>query len=285
VKVPDRAKARPRLYTVPPSARFLSTLARAVLSGGLPVPGGARRDPLILPHTTIYLPTRRAARALREAFLAETSSDALLLPRIRALGDADEDAALILGADDAEQDDGEPVATGISPLARRLALMRLVMAYRLRPALDASEIEVDAVRWEVTAGQASALAADLARLMDAVETEGVDLSALDTLVPEDLAAHWESTVEFLKIVTEHWPRFLADNGLVSHGPRDGAAPRNHRLAAERRGRAAGPRSRARRGELGKPHRASRASTGRHGGAFAQARGRPRRRRLRSGQRA
>ena len=96
--MPDQAKAPKRLYTIPPSAPFLSTLARAVLSGDLPLPGGDRPDPLVLPLTTIYLPTRRAARALREAFLAEAGSEALLLPRIRALGDADEEAAIILDA-------------------------------------------------------------------------------------------------------------------------------------------------------------------------------------------
>src|SRR5688572_24962506 len=106
VKVPERATAPPRLYTIPPSAPFLTTLARAVLSGDLPFPGGARPHPLLLPLTTIYLPTRRAARALREAFLAQAGSDALLLPRIRALGDADEDT-IILGSGDAAGDDGE----------------------------------------------------------------------------------------------------------------------------------------------------------------------------------
>ena len=51
--------------------------------------------------------------------------------------------------------------------------------------------------------------------MDFVETEEIDFSSLDTLVPEDLASHWEATIQFLKIVTEHWPEYLADNGLVS----------------------------------------------------------------------
>ena len=33
----EPATTRPRLYTIPPSAPFLSTLARAVLNGDLPV--------------------------------------------------------------------------------------------------------------------------------------------------------------------------------------------------------------------------------------------------------
>ncbi len=46
-------------------------------------------------------------------------------------------------------------------------------------------------------------------------------------MPDDLAVHWEATVEFLKIVTEHWPLYLADNRLVSP-----VARRNRLMALE-----------------------------------------------------
>ena len=88
----------------------------------------AKPDPLTLPLATIYLPTRRAARALREAFLAEAKGEALLLPRIRALGDPDEEAAIIFGAEDGLDGDGATGAAAIGALPRRLALMRLVLA-------------------------------------------------------------------------------------------------------------------------------------------------------------
>src|SRR5262245_58658666 len=100
-KVPETSPETLRLYTIPPSAPFLTTLARAILAGQLPVPDDARPDPLLLPLTTIYLPTRRAGRALREAFLAEAKDAGMLLPRIRALGDPDEDAAILFGSGDA----------------------------------------------------------------------------------------------------------------------------------------------------------------------------------------
>src|SRR5207344_3425640 len=48
-----------RIYTVPPGRPFLTALADALLTGGLPVPGGARPDPLRLADTTLLLPTRR----------------------------------------------------------------------------------------------------------------------------------------------------------------------------------------------------------------------------------
>ena len=216
-KVPDSSPETPRLYTIPPSAPFLTTLARAVLEGELPTPGGPKPSPLTLPFTTIYLPTRRAARALREAFLAEAKGKALLLPRIRALGDPDEDAAIIFGAEDSADEDGALEAPAIGALRRRLALMRLVLAFGHRLGAEAAAERDDAASpiFALTPGQASYLAADLTRLMDFIESEEVALSALKDIVPEEFAGHWQLTVEFLKIVTEQWPRFLRDNGLVS----------------------------------------------------------------------
>ena len=38
--------------------------------------------------------------------------------------------------------------------------------------------------------------------------EDVGLDGLAALVPDDFSAHWGLTLDFLKIVTEHWPRHL-----------------------------------------------------------------------------
>ena len=122
---------------------------------------------------------------------------------------------MIFGAEDMEDADGALGRPSIGALPRRLALMRLILAWGQLPAPGATEAEIEAISWANSPGQASSLAADLARLMDFVETEEIDFSSLDTLVPEDLASHWEATIQFLKIVTEHWPEYLADNGLVS----------------------------------------------------------------------
>ena len=63
-----------------------------LVNGDLPVAGGAPPEKLDLSRWTIFLPTRRAARALAEIFLKISGESALLLPRIRPLGDVDEDA-------------------------------------------------------------------------------------------------------------------------------------------------------------------------------------------------
>ena len=215
--MPDAGEKRPRLYTIPPSAPFLSTLARAVLNGDLPAPGGAKRDPLTQPRAVIYLPTRRAVRTLRDAFLDASGGRAALLPSIRALGDPDEDAAIIFGAE-GEPDQGFAGAGGaraIGPLERRLALMRLVLAWS-RKLHEGGLTDLAGYGPQVaTPAQASYLAADLGNFMDFIESEEVGFSALQGLVPEEHSEQWQLTVEFLKIVTENWPAYLHDNGLAS----------------------------------------------------------------------
>src|SRR5690606_34238922 len=79
-----------RVFTIPPGEPFLETLASAVLAGGFPAPEAARPDPLALSEYRLLVPTRRATRALAEAFLRAGGGEALLLPEIRPIGDVDE---------------------------------------------------------------------------------------------------------------------------------------------------------------------------------------------------
>lgn len=46
--------------------------------------------------------------------------------------------------------------------------------------------------------QAAYLAGELGRLLDAVESEELAFDALSGLVPEEYAAHWQKTLDFLK---------------------------------------------------------------------------------------
>ncbi|HUF45901.1 MAG TPA: double-strand break repair protein AddB, partial [Aestuariivirgaceae bacterium] len=102
------------VFTVPPGVPFLAALARAILAGKFPAPDISPPDPLSLTRWTILLPTRRAARRLIDAFLDEGGGEARLLPRIRALGDVEEEDFLF-----AEAEAGlAAIAPAISPLRR-----------------------------------------------------------------------------------------------------------------------------------------------------------------------
>ena len=122
---------RQAVFTITRGVPFLPALAEALLSGRLV--GPVAEDPLALAAVTIYLPTRRAARALG-AILAErlgqrahergASGYAALLPRMIPLGEADE-AELDLAAEPLLEDN-DPLSTPMPPLERRLILARLV---------------------------------------------------------------------------------------------------------------------------------------------------------------
>ncbi len=106
----DRRPAA-HLFTIPSGAVFLDTLVSSLLSGEL-VPGfDPARDPLVLADATIFVPTRRAARTLRESFRLALGGKAALLPNIRPLGGADEDEVLLRG-----EPDTEPLPPAISGL-------------------------------------------------------------------------------------------------------------------------------------------------------------------------
>src|SRR5512146_1032468 len=79
------------IFTIPASAPFLPTLIAALRAGKLLSGFPASDDPLELARLTLYLPTRRACRLARAAFLDALKTDAALLPRTVALGDLDED--------------------------------------------------------------------------------------------------------------------------------------------------------------------------------------------------
>ncbi len=78
---------QPTVFNIPASVPFVDALARGLLDDA----GG---DPLALAAVTVLLPTRRAARALREAFLRLTGGKPLLLPRMMPLNDVDSDETL-----------------------------------------------------------------------------------------------------------------------------------------------------------------------------------------------
>src|SRR2546430_17439993 len=181
-----------RVFSVPVSAPFLRTVIAALVDGRL-IDGfkpGAR--PADLAQATLYLPTRRAGRMARDVFLDELRTDAVVLPRIVALGDIDEDELAF--ADEAEQLAGAApldIPPKLGELDRRLTLARLVAAWAKAP--------VSAPLVVGRPASTLAPAGDLAPLMDDMVTRGVDWDGLDGLVPDQLDQDWQHSLEFLMI--------------------------------------------------------------------------------------
>ena len=195
-------EARASVVTIEAHLPFLDTLAARLRAM-------AGADPLALSRMTVLLPTRRAGRALAEAFLRAGNGEPLLLPRLRPVGDLDLDELAFL-ADEADAE-GLDLPPAIPELDRRLLLAARVQLW------DA----------DIPPGQAAMLARALARFLDEAQTEGADFAGLAALAPEDLAEHWQDVLKFLRIVTEHWPGILAERGAL-----DPADRRNRLLAAQ-----------------------------------------------------
>ncbi|GGI30602.1 double-strand break repair protein AddB [Bradyrhizobium guangdongense] len=209
-----------RVFSVPLSVPFLHTIVSALLDGRLVDGFEARKEPARLADATLYLPTRRAMRVVREIFLDEMKADAVVLPRIVALGDIDEDELAF--ADEGEQFSGATpleIPPRLGELERRLTLAQLVAAWAKGPVLAPL----------VVGGPAStlALAGDLARLIDDMVTRGVAWSALDGLVPDMLDRYWQHSLDFLRIARIAWPAHLAEINRI-----EPAARRDLLIAAE-----------------------------------------------------
>lgn len=183
------------LFHIPPRHAFVDALARGVLD----IYGG---DRLALADALILLPNRRAVRALRDAFLRAAGGAPLLLPRIRPIGDIDDDELAFatepaLG-EEAGSIDALPPAVS---LERREALLaRLVLDEG--PALAGVEAST------FSPAQALRLARELARLLDELQIAGMPLDALKGLVGAEHAEHWSRTVAFLEILRTRWPQEL-----------------------------------------------------------------------------
>ncbi len=176
-------------------------------------------DPLSLSRIVVLLPTRRAVRALRDVFLrispdGKEPGTPLLLPRMRPIGDLDSDELSLIDA--VADGDDLSIPPAIPALRRQLLLTRLVMKW--------AEITR---RDRLLPGQAAALAASLARLLDTVATEGASFARLRDLAPADLSAHWEIVCKLLEILPNAWPAMLAEEGAIDPGER-----RNRLLARQ-----------------------------------------------------
>ena len=176
---------RPAVFTIPTHRSFSDALAAGLIQR-------FGKDPMALARGRILLPNNRAVRTVTEAFV-RASRGGLLLPRLIPIGDPEIDDR-IGGALDPI--DAEQVPPAIDPLARLLKLASIV------PADGAAE--------------RLRLAADLARTLDALRIEEIEPWRLRDAVREtdELARHWEVSLEKLQLIYDAWPGILAGSGAI-----------------------------------------------------------------------
>ncbi len=178
----------PSVYTIPAGYSFLESLAKGLLTI-------SDRDPFELCQMEVYLPTRRASIEMGRAFMRQGEGRCLLMPKFSHLGDLDDDEPDFLGGDDTLK----PL---IPPFKRLGLLTHLIEDYTKKSGLPSSP------------ALSLKLAKSLVQLMDQAAIECVPWEGLMNLVPSEFASHWQLTLDFLDIITTHWPHIIEEKGYV-----------------------------------------------------------------------
>ena len=141
----------------------------------------------------IFLPSRRTVRSAEEMILNKTGGDAVILPRMVALGE---------GADEFDDADDDVRGADVISNTERVAVIAKLLA------ADAN-----------IGGLAAALpvAHDLVRMTDYLENEGINAADLDwaNLVDEKYAAHFQGKAQILNIISRVMPQYIAPRTTVA----------------------------------------------------------------------
>ena len=184
-------------FTIPAGQPFALDLARALLAET----GGGTA----LAATQIWLPSRRAQRAVQAAFTELSDGAALLMPNFCLLGEADADALDILEAGQPGFVPADALPDAVHPLARQILLARQIEAFVINGQRPGP-------------AQAFKMAEELAGLLDQLQRAGCEIGPeagqLADLLPAEMAIHWQSVLAFVRIVSDHWPALLAEQNKM-----------------------------------------------------------------------
>ncbi len=194
--MPKNIQNTDNIYTIPAGIPFSTALATQILQE-------TKENPEYLAKYRILLPTRRACRVLRDSFLQRTNGKPLLLPTLQSIGDVDSEELSFQLTDKSGLQDFANLPPAIPPIKRQLMLAKTIQMAQKQQGQDALGFS-----------HAMALAKALGSFMDQIYTEGLSFKDLKGLVPEEFADHWQITLDFLKILSEHWPKILEENKVI-----------------------------------------------------------------------
>jgi ATP-dependent helicase/nuclease subunit B len=194
----------PRVFNIAPGGNFLDILARKILEGFPLEPTEVRPT---LSRWTILLPTRRATRQLGLILLKQSGQNAIRLPRIRPIGDLEEDQL-------AEAEFVTALPKAMSKSGQFFALFSLLRRW-------SEENPLIALANEITnsPAQSISLANSLLKLVQQFETEEMTLENLSEVYESDLSEHRNAILSLLELIKTALPKILIDENLLGPSER------------------------------------------------------------------
>ena len=176
-----------RFYTIPASQAFADNLVTGIMD--------KFPEKEQLARIELYLPSKRAISSIKEAFFKHQKKGPLLLPKLFAVGEPDEEVALNLAIEGLELDEAINVFE--------------------RQCLIASQIQHFPIGGRRMApASAMKLASSLCMLIDQMQRAGTPLSAIKDVLPDELSTYWQEILKFLTILFDYWPSILAERGQI-----------------------------------------------------------------------
>ena len=167
-----------KIYNINAGASFVDVLAEHFLEY-------YKNQPEELANVLFLLPNRRACQSLSDAFVRLKGLEPTILPQIVPIADIEEDEVFLTGQSNILQD----LSPEITKTERVFIFSKLISQ---KPELGFGHLSL---------AQAYALAENLAALIDLSYNENLDFSRLSEIVPAEFAAHWQESLELLKIIT------------------------------------------------------------------------------------
>ncbi len=189
----------PNLFTVPAGLSIADITAAHLL---------ARYTPEQLGKAVLFVPTRRSALMMRNAFQRVLAGKVAMLPRMVPLAEIEQEFLLLLGprAFEILQD----IPSAMPSAQQRYILTTQVAAFE-RKRMGA-----------VTLSYALAMAEALMGLQEKCARAGVVMTqeALRALYYRDEAEHWRDALQFLGILTDNWPLIEEAYGMTIAAQRE-----------------------------------------------------------------
>jgi ATP-dependent helicase/nuclease subunit B len=174
-------------YTIPASQAFADNLVTGIID--------KFPEPEQLARIELYLPSRRAISSIKEAFFKHQNQGPILLPKMFAVGEPDEEVAINIAIE-------------------RLELDEAINGFE-RQCLIASQIQHFPIGGRrIAPAPAMKLASSLCMLIDQMQRAGTPLSAIKDVLPDELSTHWQEILKFLTILFDYWPSILAERGQI-----------------------------------------------------------------------